>query len=61
MGFKYMDPAFTISKVEAPKDEKLPSAQTCFNILRLPYYSSPKSMYEKIMIAVKSNAGFEMA
>lgn len=60
MGFKYMDPPFTISKVEAPKDEKLPTASTCFNILRLPYYSSPKSMYEKIIIAVKSGAGFEM-
>ena len=61
MGFKYMDPPFTISKVDCPKDEKLPTASTCFNILRLPYYSSPKAMYEKIMIAIKSNAGFEMA
>lgn len=61
MGFKYMDPPFTISKVEAPADEKLPSASTCFNILRLPYYSSEKSMHEKLMLAVKSNSGFEMA
>lgn len=28
MGFKYMDPPFTISKVECDKDTKLPSAQT---------------------------------
>mmetsp|Transcript_23003 Transcript_23003/g.22858 ORF Transcript_23003/g.22858 Transcript_23003/m.22858 type:complete len:156 (+) Transcript_23003:86-553(+) len=28
MGFKYMEPPFTISKVESVKDSKLPSAQT---------------------------------
>ena len=61
MGFKYMDPPFTISKVEWEKDKKLPSASTWFNVLRLPYYSSTESMYEKILIAIKSNAGFEMA
>ena len=60
MGFKYMDPPFAISKVESEKDVKLPSAQTCFNILRLPYYSSQKTMYKKILIAIKSGAGFEM-
>jgi ubiquitin-protein ligase E3 C len=41
-------------------NEKLPTASTCFNILRLPPYSNAKIMKEKVLYAINSNAGFEM-
>ena len=56
-----MHPAFTISKMDTNRpDEKLPTASTCFNILRLPPYSNIKVMKEKVLYAINSNAGFEM-
>jgi hypothetical protein len=62
MGFGSMQPLFTISKLDTDKaDTKLPTAATCFNVLRLPAYSSEKVMQEKLMYAIHSNAGFEMA
>ena len=41
MGFGAMVPGFTISKLDCENpDSKLPTASTCFNILRLPDYST---------------------
>ena len=60
LGFKNLFPPFTISKAAIDRDdEKLPSAQTCMNILRVPTYSSWKVLREKLLIAIKSGAGFE--
>lgn len=60
MGFKNLHPAFTVSKQPIDRDdEKLPTAQTCMNILRVPTYSGWKVMREKFLIAIKSGAGFE--
>lgn len=62
MGFQHLQPAFTISKMDTnDPDEKLPTASTCFNILRLPPYSNAKVMKQKLSYAVNSNAGFELA
>jgi ubiquitin-protein ligase E3 C len=41
-------------------NEKLPTASTCFNILRLPSYTNSKVMKEKVLYAINSNAGFEL-
>lgn len=60
-GFKNLHPAFTISEVSIRHDnEKLPSASTCSNTLRLPTYSSYKVMRAKLLIAINSEAGFEL-
>jgi ubiquitin-protein ligase E3 C len=40
---------------------KLPSAATCFNLLKLPEYSSPQVLKEKLMYAIYSNSGFELS
>lgn len=62
MGFQHLHPPFTISLMDTDKpNEKLPTASTCFNILRLPAYSSAAIMKERIMYAINSNAGFELA
>ena len=61
MGFQHLHPPFTISLMDTDRpNEKLPTASTCFNILRLPPYSNPKIMKEKILYAINSNAGFEL-
>ncbi len=62
MGFASMHPAFTISKMDCDiADEKLPTASTCFNILRLPPYSNAKVMRDRLLYAINSNSGFELA
>ena len=42
-------------------NEKLPTASTCFNVLRLPGYSNAKIMKEKLLYAINSNSGFDLA
>ena len=42
-------------------NDMLPTASTCFNILRIPPYTNEKTLKDKIMYAIHSNAGFEMA
>merc|ERR1712196_50735 len=45
LGFNHLVPPFTLHKVVISKDdEKLPTASTCFNMLKLPSYSSWKVM-----------------
>ena len=61
LGFASMEPKFTISKLDCDSpNEKLPTASTCFNILRLPQYSNESILYEKLLYALNSNSGFEM-
>jgi ubiquitin-protein ligase E3 C len=61
MGFQHLHPPFCISMMDTDRpDEKLPTASTCFNILRLPKYSNAKVMKEKLLYAINSNAGFEL-
>ena len=62
MGFSSLQPAFTVVKMDcSDPDTKLPTSSTCFNLLRIPLYSSERILKEKIMYAIHSNAGFEMA
>lgn len=61
LGFASMNPPFTIQRVGILRDgDKLPSASTCFNILKLPTYSSEKVLKERLLYAIKSGAGFEL-
>jgi ubiquitin-protein ligase E3 B len=40
---------------------QLPTAATCFNMLKLPDYPSAKVLAEKLRMAVTSNAGFNLS
>ena len=61
MGFSSLHPPFTIASLPIGGDgDKLPMASTCFNILKLPNYSSKRVMREKLEQAILSGAGFEM-
>ena len=41
--------------------DRLPSASTCYNMLKLPNYRRASTLKEKLLYAVTSNAGFELS
>jgi hypothetical protein len=60
-GFRNLQPPFTIQKITISHDEdKLPSASTCFNILKIPTYSGWKILKRKLEYAINSQSGFEL-
>jgi ubiquitin-protein ligase E3 C len=62
LGFSSLMPPFTIQRVGIMKDrDQLPSSSTCFNVLKLPTYSSEKVMLEKLIYAISSGTGFELS
>jgi ubiquitin-protein ligase E3 C len=62
LGFRTLNPPFTIQRVGVFRDaERLPTASTCFNVLKLPTYSSEKVMRERLIYAIESGAGFELS
>ena len=40
---------------------RLPTASTCFNLLKLPSYKKKSILKEKLKYAIKSGAGFELS
>ncbi|KAF7148688.1 hypothetical protein RHSIM_Rhsim03G0085000 [Rhododendron simsii] len=71
LGFKYLQPTFTIHKVACDMPlwatfggqdvDRLPSASTCYNTLKLPTYRRSSTMRAKLLYAINSNAGFELS
>ena len=61
LGFASLQPPFTIQRVDCSDDQRLPTASTCFNILKLPTYSSSKVMREKLLQSIHSKAGFDLS
>jgi len=41
--------------------DRLPTASTCFNLLKLPSYSKKTILREKLKYAIMSKAGFELS
>jgi ubiquitin-protein ligase E3 C len=61
LGFSTLNPPFTIQRIGILRDgDKLPSASTCFNTLKLPTYSSEKVLRQRLIYAIESGAGFEL-
>ncbi|KAK4776106.1 hypothetical protein SAY87_024067 [Trapa incisa] len=71
LGFKYLQPTFTIQKVACDVPlwasfggqdvDRLPSASTCYNTLKLPTYKRSGTLRTKLLYAINSNAGFELS
>ncbi|KAK3226693.1 hypothetical protein Dsin_006555 [Dipteronia sinensis] len=71
LGFKHLQPSFTIHKVACDTSlwatlggqdvDRLPSASTCYNTLKLPTYKRSGTLREKLRYAINSNAGFELS
>ncbi|KAH9920431.1 uncharacterized protein B0H18DRAFT_1191801 [Fomitopsis serialis] len=60
LGFKELVPNFAIR--DAGSDEnRLPTASTCVNLLKLPRYQNEKVLREKLLQAINSNAGFDLS
>ena len=58
MGFNGAQHRFELQRVEGGS-ARLPSAQTCFNTLRLPQYSSESELRQRLLLAISAAAGFE--
>lgn len=59
LGFKELEPPFCVHS--AGPEDRLPSASTCMNLLKLPEYLDDETMREKLLYAVESGAGFELS
>jgi ubiquitin-protein ligase E3 B len=44
-----------------PDVERLPTASTCFNLLKLPAYRHKRTLRAKLLYAIGSGAGFELS
>jgi hypothetical protein len=75
-GFSQLNPPFTIAKMDVIEKaniisvfkrpgqgiQRLPTASTCFNLLRLPPYSDKKTMRDRLTTAIATNSsGFFLA
>lgn len=62
LGFEYMQPPICVQKVPlAEGQDRLPSAATCMNLLKLPNYPSMEVLREKLLYAISAHAGFELS
>uniref|UniRef100_A0A1A9WVS9 HECT-type E3 ubiquitin transferase n=1 Tax=Glossina brevipalpis TaxID=37001 RepID=A0A1A9WVS9_9MUSC len=59
LGFKDLDPPFFIQN--AGDMDRLPTASTCINLLKLPPFTSVEQMREKLLYAIQSGFGFELS
>jgi ubiquitin-protein ligase E3 C len=61
LGFASLQPPFTIQLVECSDDLRLPTASTCFNTLKLPFYSSQEVLKKRLLTSIRSGAGFDLS
>ncbi|KAJ2888722.1 ubiquitin-protein ligase (E3) [Coemansia asiatica] len=65
LGFGELSPSFTIASSASDEngvhDNRLPSASTCVNLLKLPVYSSREILHEKLLLAIESGSGFDLS
>ncbi|KAK6591181.1 E3A like HECT domain containing ubiquitin ligase [Cryptosporidium xiaoi] len=59
LGFQYLNPNFGIQIV--PDSNRLPSASTCFNLLKLPTYTSKDVLEKKLKQAIFNSRGFDLS
>lgn len=60
LGFKDLDPPFCIQN-SGDDAERLPSASTCMNLLKLPPFDNTTQLREKLLYAIQSGVGFELS
>eukprot|EP00127_Corallochytrium_limacisporum_P003073 Clim_evm2s146 gene=Clim_evmTU2s146 len=59
LGFRELYPAFCVHS--GGEQDRLPSASTCMNLLKLPVYKSRDILFERMTYALNANAGFELS
>eukprot|EP00198_Chlamydomonas_reinhardtii_P008168 XP_001697505.1 ubiquitin-protein ligase [Chlamydomonas reinhardtii] len=70
-GFRYLQPPLTLHKVDCDAGlfaaiggrdvDRLPSASTCYNMLKLPNYRRAATLKAKLLYSITSGAGFELS
>ncbi|KZV60925.1 HECT-domain-containing protein [Peniophora sp. CONT] len=60
LGFKELNPPFCI-RDSGGDETRLPTASTCFNLLKMPRYSSSVALKQKLLQALFSGAGFNLS
>ncbi|XP_013415236.1 ubiquitin-protein ligase E3C [Lingula anatina] len=60
LGFKDLYPAFCIH-YGGHELERLPTASTCMNLLKLPEFKDEETMRNKLLYAIESGTGFELS
>ncbi|XP_066537591.1 ubiquitin-protein ligase E3C [Hoplias malabaricus] len=60
LGFKELYPAFCIHNGGSDL-ERLPTASTCMNLLKLPEFCDEQLMRSKLLYAIESSSGFELS
>jgi len=60
LGFGSLRPRFAITMVPGDGHSRLPTASTCFNLLKLPCYSSETQLKEKLLEAIRECSGFHL-
>ena len=71
LGFATLQPPFCIHRVRSTRsfmefltrkeEDRLPTASTCMNLLKLPEYLNSRTLRDKLLYAINSNAGFELS
>ena len=71
LGFKQLAPSFCVHRAgmgggsDAPETsadtDRLPTAATCMNMLKLPPYASKETAREKLLLAINSESGFDLS
>ncbi|XP_042213682.1 ubiquitin-protein ligase E3C-like isoform X2 [Homarus americanus] len=59
LGFKELQPAFCIQP--SGSEDRLPTASTCMNLLKLPEYKKEHTLRDKLLYAITSGSGFELS
>jgi len=59
LGFKELYPAFCIQN--AGSEDRLPTASTCMNLLKLPEFHDENILRTKLLYAIESCSGFELS
>ncbi|UYV62886.1 hypothetical protein LAZ67_2002246 [Cordylochernes scorpioides] len=59
LGFRELHPNFCIQR--AGDVDRLPTASTCMNLLKLPEFQDQQTLREKLLYAIESGAGFELS
>ncbi|GMM36318.1 ubiquitin-ubiquitin ligase [Saccharomycopsis crataegensis] len=60
LGFGDLNPKFGIRNPRGGR-ERLPTAATCVNLLKLPDYGDKRLLKEKLLYVINSEAGFELS
>ena len=60
LGFASLQPPLTIQMIK-DDEERLPTAATCVNLLKLPAYRSLETLREKLLYAIGAGAGFDLS